>query len=125
MNKYITYKGLPFAFDDIPIRNNIFSRSLKKWDLYFDSFFDIISNIEIDSYCRLTIFNWRKIYIKSTDEKQYSEVFDLKLLDLWLVLNLEYVEKDKLLKLCVCTYETNLYLDILFIDANYSFMIEE
>lgn len=125
MNKYKTYKGLPFAFDDIPIRNNTFSGSLKKWELYFDSFFDIISNLEIDSKCRLTFFDWRKIYIKSTDEKQYSEVFDLKLLDLWLVLNLEYVEKDKLLKLCVCTYETNLYLDILFIDANYSFMIEE
>lgn len=115
--KRILYKGLPFAFDDIPILGSHFVKETKTWNLYFDEYYDIEKDASVEGFCFLSIEKWDIILFKEYDENlNYQVIDEIVIPNLDQIAHLEYNKDKKQLKMVVFTKQSTFY-DIIFANA--------
>ena len=114
------YNNIPFAFDDVPIISNVFAKETKRWELYFDEYFDVEKNDRVDGYCVFVVKEWDEILIKKNDENADYQVTDeISIPDCDLIVLLEYDYLYKQLRMVISTEGRSVFYYIVFVNAIY------
>ncbi len=108
-------KKLEYSFDDEPVSKFCYDLELKKIEIHFNGYFDLLNDKYTESGCIWTIENWKEAKCKIGEE---TKLYNLdKCIGIFsLILYMKYNEDDRL-EMLINTVD-NRYITMFFKEPN-------